>query len=330
MKPFITGSVRCLIVDEMHHSLLPLLAEIGVEGDYQPKISPNEVAGALARGGYDGLIVRSKLFISAELLATVPSLRFICRAGAGTDNLDDEACAAAGVCIINAPEGNRDAVGEFTVGLLLSLLRHIPRADAQVRQSEWNRETNRGTELGDLTVGIVGFGHMGASFAQKLQGFGCEVIAYDLQPEKISRSLARPVSLDALRQQADIISLHVPLTPVTRRMVDAAWLAACPRVRWLLNTARGEVVDTAALVAALHTGQLVGAGLDVLENERFATLSTEQLRHLQYLQNHPHVVLTPHIGGWTTASYERINEVLVRKLARVLPGIQSCLIDKKS
>ncbi|MBC7447301.1 MAG: phosphoglycerate dehydrogenase [Hymenobacteraceae bacterium] len=322
MKPaaVLVPPVRCLIVDEMHPSLLPLLTEIGVFGDYQPTITAANVPGVLAAGGYEGLIVRSKLYLSSEVIASVPHLRFVCRAGAGTDNLDEAALGAAGVHVINAPEGNRDAVGEFAVGLLLAMLRNIPRAHCEVQRGEWNREANRGIELADLTVGIVGFGHMGAAFAQKISGFGCRVLAHDLHPEKINRSLAQPVSLDELRAGAEVISLHVPLTDDTRRMVDAAWLAACPQLRWLLNTARGEIVETAAVVAALRRGQLVGAGLDVLENERFATLTSEQAGDLKFLQNHPNVVLTPHIGGWTMASYARINEVLVRKLSRYLRG----------
>ncbi len=320
MKPtaFLAPPVRCLIIDEMHESLLPLLTEIGCFGDYRPHLTAAEVPAVLVAGGYEGLIVRSKLYLSADIIAAVPKLRFVARAGAGTDNLDEVALAAAGIAIINAPEGNRDAVGEFGVGLLLALLRHIPRAHAEVQRGEWRREANRGVELTDLTVGLVGFGHMGASFAQKLSGFGCEVLAVDLQPEKINRSLAQPVTLGELRQRADIISLHVPLTDDTRHMIDARWLAACPRLRWLLNTARGEVVATGAVVAALKTGQLTGVGLDVLENERFATLTPEQASDLFYLQNHPNVVLTPHIGGWTNASYARINEVLVRKLSRYI------------
>ncbi len=320
MRPPPAPPVRCLIVDQMHDTLPELLTGIGVFGDYRPDIAAADIVAVLADGGYDGLIVRSKLFVTAAVLAAAPRLRFICRAGAGTDNLDAEACAAAGVQIINAPEGNRDAVGEFAVGLLLSLLRHIPRAHAQVQRADWQREANRGHELAELTVGLIGFGHMGAAFAQRLQSFGCEVLAYDVHPEKISPAVAQAVSLEVLRARAEVISLHVPLTAATRRMVDAAWLAACPNLRWLLNTARGEVLDTGALVAALRTGALTGAALDVLENERLATLTPKQEDDLVFLQNHPNVVLTPHIGGWTTASYERINLVLVKKLARYLSG----------
>ena len=316
--PFLAPPVRCLIIDEMHDSLLPLLTEIGCFGDYQPTIAAADVPRVLAEGVYEGVVVRSKLFFSADIIAQVPRLRFVARAGAGTDNLDEAALAAAGVHVINAPEGNRDAVGEFTVGLLLSMLRNICRAHAEVQRGEWHREANRGIELGDLTVGIVGFGHMGSAFAQRLAGFGCLVLAYDLHPEKVNRALAQPVSLDELRRRADVISLHVPLTDSTRRMIDAEWLADCTHLRCLVNSARGEVVDTSALVAALRSGHLAGAALDVLENERFSTLTPAQAADLRYLQTHPNVVITPHIGGWTTASYRRINEVLVRKLARFI------------
>lgn len=304
--------VRVLIVDEMHPSLLPMLAEIGVKADYQPAIATAAIPAALP--GYHGLVVRSKLFISAEVLAAAPDLRFVCRAGAGVDNIDEAALVAAGVELFNSPEGNRDAVGEFTVGLLLSLLRHIPRADAQVRQHQWLREANRGTELGTLTVGIVGYGHMGASFARRLSGFGCQVLATDLVPEKVTDGYAQYVSMEELRARADVVSLHIPLTPLTRRMIDADWLNTCLRPVWLLNTARGEILDTVALVAALGSGRVRGAALDVLENERLAALSLEQAAALAALCAHPQVILTPHIGGWTTNSYERINQVLVKKL----------------
>jgi D-3-phosphoglycerate dehydrogenase / 2-oxoglutarate reductase len=316
----LTPPVRCLIVDEMHESILPLLTSIGVVGDYQPDLPAINVATVLAEGGYDGLVVRSKLFISEEIVRAAPSLRFICRAGAGTDNLDEGALAAAGIHLINAPEGNREAVGEFAVGLLLALLRNIPRADREVRTRQWHREANRGIELASLTVGIIGFGNMGAAFAQKLSGFGCRILAHDLLPEKINLSLARAVSLEQLQTEADVISLHVPLTPRTRRLVDADWLARCARPLWLLNLSRGEIVDTHALVEALQAGRLQGAALDVLENERLASLSPEQASDFDYLCQHPQIVFTPHIGGWTTDSYKRINHVLTSKLARFING----------
>lgn len=305
---------RCLIVDEMHESLVPLLAGIGVVGDYQPQIAPGAIAAVLSGGAYQGLVVRSKIFVSGELLRAAPTLRVVCRAGAGVDNIDEAAMAAAGVHLINAPEGNRDAVGEFCVGLLLGLLRNIPRADAEVRRGEWRREANRGVELANLTVGIIGFGNMGRAFAQRVSAFGCRVVAHDLFPERVNLAGVAAVLSENLRSEADVISLHVPLTPRTRRLVNADWLAACTKPVWLLNTSRGEVLDTAALVAALKTGRVRGAALDVLENERLNQLSAGQAADLAYLQEHPRVVLTPHVAGWTQESYQRINEVLVRKL----------------
>lgn len=309
---------RCLIVDEMHESLLPLLATINVQGDYQPRIAAPDIAGTLASGGYQGLIVRSKIYVSADLLRAAPALRVVCRAGAGVDNIDEEAMAAAGVFLINAPEGNRDAVGEFCVGLLLGLLRNIPRADAQVRHGEWLREANRGVELANLTVGIIGYGNMGRAFAQRVKGFGCRVIAHDLFPERVNLDGVEAVLSENLRTEADVISLHVPLTPLTRRLVSTDWLAACSKPIWLLNTSRGEVLDTAALVAALKTNRVRGAALDVLENERLDKLTAAQAADLAYLRQHPRVVLTPHVAGWTYESYHRINRVLVSKLGHWL------------
>ena len=304
--------LTCLIVDDMHPSIEPLLAELNIQADYQPAIPAAEVPEIL--GQYDGLIVRSKLPISAELLRAAPRLQFIGRAGAGVDNIDEAALAARNVRLFNAPEGNRDAVGEFAVGMLLALLRNIPRADAQVRQGEWLREANRGTELGQLTVGIIGYGNMGAAFARRLSGFGCRVLACDLHPEKVTDGLATYAEAETLRQQADVISLHVPLTPQTRDLINKDWLAQCAKPIWLLNTARGEVVNTADLCAALQSGQVLGAALDVLENEKLSQLSDEQAARFTYLRDHPRVIFTPHIGGWSFASYQRINEVLMEKL----------------
>ena len=310
----------CLIIDEMHPTLLPMLAGIGVEGDYQPTLKPAEVPAALAARPYQGLMVRSKMQITAALLAHGPQLRYVARAGAGVDNIDVAALAAAGVALVNAPEGNRDAVGEFAVGALLALLRHTTTADAEVRRGEWHREANRGEELGAKTVGLLGYGHMGRSFARRLSGFGCTVLAHDHDPTVFSDGHAQLVSLAELQARAEVFSIHIPYTPANHALVNAEFLAGFAHPFWLLNTARGEVLDLEALVAALESHQVRGAALDVLENEKLATLTPTQRARFAYLSQAPNVVLSPHIGGWTHQSYVRINEVLTAKISQLALG----------
>ncbi|MGI4820446.1 MAG: NAD(P)-dependent oxidoreductase [Janthinobacterium lividum] len=308
----------CLIIDDMHPSLLPMLRSIGVEGDYQPKLTPADVPAALAARPYIGLMVRSKMRITASLLTHGPHLRYVARAGAGVDNIDEEALAAANVVLVNAPEGNRDAVGEFATGNLLALLRHTVTADAEVRRGEWHREANRGEELGTKTVGLLGYGHMGRAFAKRLRGFGCTVLAHDHDPAVTTDGNAELVPLAELQARAEILSLHIPYSEANHQFVNEAFLAAFPHHIWFMNTARGEVVDQAALVARLQSGQVRGAALDVLENEKLATLTPAQQANFDYLRTAPNVVLSPHIGGWTHQSYQRINEVLVAKIKQLL------------
>ena len=308
----------CLIIDDMHPSLLPMLRGIGIEGDYQPKLLAADVPAALAARSYVGLMVRSKLRVTAALLAHGPQLRYVARAGAGVDNIDEAALAAAGVVLVNAPEGNRDAVGEFAIGQLLALLRHSITADAEVRRAEWHREANRGEELGTKTVGLLGYGHMGRAFARRLRGFGCTVLAYDNDPEVVTDGHAELVPLAELHARAEVLSIHIPYSTANHQVVNEAFLAAFQHHIWLVNTARGEVVEQAALVARLQSGQIRAAALDVLDNEKLATLTPAQQAIFDYLRAAPNVVLSPHIGGWTHQSYQRINEVLVGKLEKLL------------
>ena len=308
----------CLVIDEMHPSLQPLLQSIGVEVDYRPALTAAEVPAALAARPYEGLVVRSKLRVTADLLAHGPHLRYVARAGAGTDNIDEPAMAAAGVTLLNAPEGNRDAMGEFAVGLLLALLRNIARADHEVRQGQWRREANRGEEIGGKTIGLLGYGHMARAFARRLGAFGCTVLAHDADPDCPADPYAMLVSLANLQARADVLSLHIPYAPANHHFVNEAFLAAFAKPIWVLNTARGEVLDHAALVAGLRAGTVRGAALDVLDNEQLTRLSPAQQANFDFLKNAPNVVLTPHIGGWTHESYARINEVLAEKVAAFL------------
>ncbi|MCA8830747.1 NAD(P)-dependent oxidoreductase [Hymenobacter pini] len=310
----------CLVIDEMHPSLPEYLEPLGVMLHYRPDLKAAEVPVALAAHPYDGLVVRSKLRVTRELLAHGPHLRYVGRAGAGVDNIDEAALAEASVTLLNAPEGNRDAVGEYAVGLLLALLRNIARADHEVRQGQWRREANRGEEIGGKTIGLLGYGHMGKAFAKRLQAFDCTVLAYDQDPRVEHNHHATLVTLAELQERAEVLSLHIPYSAANHHFVNEELLAGFRNPLWLLNTARGEVLDHAAVVQRLQTGQLRGAALDVLENEKLTTLTPEQQARYDYLRTAPNVVLSPHIGGWSFQSYERINRVLADKLRVFLNG----------
>ena len=312
----------CLVIDEMHPSLQPLLEAIGVHIDYRPRLTAAEIPAALAEFPYEGLLVRSKLRVTAKLLAHGPHLRYVARAGAGVDNIDEAAMMAAGVTLLNAPEGNRDAVGEFAVGLLLALFRNIARADHEVRQGQWQREANRGEEIGGKTIGLLGYGHMGRAFARRLGAFGCTVLAYDNDPMVPADDYAMLVSLSEMQARADVLSLHIPYSAANHNFVSEALLAGFAKPIWLMNTARGEVLHHAALVAGLRAGTVRGAALDVLDNEKLNTLSPAQQAAFDFLKMAPNVVLTPHVGGWTHESYARINEVLVEKIRVFRGGVQ--------
>lgn len=307
---------RILIIDEVHPSLFAMLQGIGIAYEYQPEIKPVEVCEALV--GFDGLIVRSKMRITADTIKLADNLKFVARAGAGLDNIDEEALRKRGIALFGANEGNRQAVGEFALGILLSLMRNISRGDRQVRDKVWLREENRGEEISGKTVGIIGYGHMGQSFARVLGGFGCRILAYDrYAPDKV-QAPAEAVTLEQLQQEADIVSLHIPFIPENRGFADDAFFSGFRKPFWFLNTSRGEVTDQAALVRHLQSGQIKGAGLDVLENEKLHTLTEAQQATFAYLQQANNVVLTPHIAGWTHESYRQINEVLVQKIAAFL------------
>ncbi|MBA9079894.1 D-3-phosphoglycerate dehydrogenase [Rufibacter quisquiliarum] len=293
-----------------------MLQSLGVEVTYVPDIKKEDVPALLP--DYHMLVVRSKLRITAELLTNAPKLEVVARAGAGVDNIDDGVLEARNITLLNAPEGNRDAVGDHTLGLLLALFRKITEGDRQIREGHWLREENRGEEIGGKTIGLLGYGHMGKAFAKRLIGFECEVLAYDKQTVENPFPHVRMTSLEEIQERAQVLSLHFPYNQENHHFVNEQLVSGFKQPFWLLNTARGEVLDHAALVEALKSGQIKGAALDVLENEKLKTLTPEQQERLNYLLDHPRVILTPHIAGWTQESYVRINDVLVAKLKSYL------------
>jgi len=306
------AALKCLVIDPMHESLFPMLKEIGWEATYMPDITRDEVRRQ--HQGYDGLIVRSKTIIDGDLLGDAPTVKFIGRAGAGLDNLDLDYLQARGIHVLHASEGNRDAVGEYALGALLSLMRNIPRADREVRNKVWLREENRGEEVMDKTIGIIGYGNMGHSFARRLSGFGCNVLAYDKYKTGYSDAVCRETNMEELHAEADILSLHIPLTTETRRLVDDAFLRRFRKPIILINTARGEIVSLTDLVRAMDDGRVRGAVLDVLENEKLKTFTAGQEQAFNSLRERSNVIFTPHIAGWTFESHVKINVALVTKI----------------
>lgn len=303
---------KILIIDQMHDSILTMLDEKNCNVSYVPDWGREQILEGL--DGVEGIFVRSKTSIDRQVIDLAPDLKFIARAGAGLEKMDVDYLTEKKVAIVNAPEGNRDSLGEHTVGVLLSLLHKLHTADREVRSRVWDREGNRGMELGGKTVGIFGYGFMGSAFAQKLQGFGCRLIAYDKYKIGFGGGGIQEVSLDQFKAETEILSIHVPLTPETNGLFDRSFLEEFPKLKVLINTARGGVLSNETVINLLESGKILGAGLDVLENEKLGTMDTKQEAEFDYLAKSDQVMLTPHVGGWSHESYQRINEVLVGKL----------------
>ncbi len=306
---------RILHLDSNHPVLAEGLASLGFqnETDYE---SPRE-AVLEKIGQYEGVIIRSRIPIDAEFLDRATRLEFIGRVGAGLENIDTGYASQKGVFLAAAPEGNRNAVGEHTLGMLLALLNKLHTADAEVRRGMWRREANRGHELDGKTVGIIGYGNMGKAFARKLRGFEVETLCLDIVPG-VGDANARQVSPGEFREHCDVVSLHVPETPLTVGMVDAAFIQGFRKPFWLLNTARGKCVRTEDLVEGLRSGKVLGAGLDVLEYEKssFESLfgTGEMPNAFRYLIESPQVLLSPHVAGWSVESKERLARTIVDKI----------------
>ncbi len=277
--------------------------------------------GTAALGTCEGIVVRSST-VDAALLERAGRLRFVARLGSGLENIDTAGCAARGVDVINSPEGNRDGVAEHTLLLVLALLKHLPRADREVHAGLWRREANRGTDLHGLTVGIIGLGHMGSAFAERLQGFGVRVLAHDKYRSGHAPAHVQECGLATLQRECDIVSLHLPLTAETRHYVDASLLARFAKPIRLVNTSRGPVVDTAALLDAIDSGRVIAAALDVLEFERpdLSGLDAGQDQHLlDRLLACERVILTPHIAGVTHEGRYKMAAVLADKILTRFP-----------
>lgn len=312
--------MKCLIIDDIHSVFLRELENNGLSFDYRPDIIEDEVYQII--GDYDGLVLRSKMNVREDLLVQASKLKFVARAGAGVDNIDELALEKRGIALFSASEGNRDAVAEHAVGLILTLFNKIVSGSVEVKNFKWLREENRGIELNGRTVGIIGYGNIGSAFAERLKGFGCDIIAYDKYKTGFGDDVVREVTLKDIHKHSDVLSLHIPLTDETNSLVNENFINQFDKPIWVINTARGKVLNLKDLEEGLKIGKVLGAGLDVLENEKMETLSQEEKDLYQRLFDMENVVLTPHVAGWSVESYEKIALVLAEKvISTVQAGI---------
>lgn len=306
--------MKILHLDTNHPLLINQLNDLGFTNDEDYTSSKEVIEAKMAH--YDGIILRSRFTIDQQFLDAAKNLKFIGRVGAGLENIDVAYAEKKGVTLIAAPEGNRNAVGEHALGMLLALFNKLHTADAEVRQGKWQREANRGLELDGKTVGLIGYGNMGKAFAKKLRGFDVDVLCYDILPN-VGDANAKQVSLQELQEKADVLSLHTPQTPETHGMTNANFINQFKKTFWLINTARGKSVVTSDLVAALKSGKILGAGLDVLEYEKssFEDMFTSEMPEaFKYLIKANNVLLTPHVAGWTIESKEKLAQTIVDKI----------------
>ncbi len=309
--------MKILHLDTNHPILIEQLNSLGFTNDEDYTSSKAEIIAKIHL--YDGLIIRSRFSIDASFLEKAKNLKFIGRVGAGLENIDCSYAKNNGITLIAAPEGNRNAVGEHCLGMLLSLFNKLNKANGEIKKGQWLREENRGVELDGKTIGVIGYGNMGKSFAKKLRGFNVEVLCYDLKPN-VSDDCCKQVSLREFQQKVDVLSLHTPQTELTRNMVNTNFIQSFKKNFWLLNTARGTSVVTKDLVIALKSGKILGAGLDVLEYEKasFENLFTNDKipKAFQYLINSNNVLLSPHVAGWTFESKEKLAQTIVDKIKK--------------
>ncbi|WP_298762898.1 2-hydroxyacid dehydrogenase [uncultured Polaribacter sp.] len=315
--------MKILHLDTNHPLLINQLKDLGFINDEDYTSSKEEIEAKIHN--YDGFIIRSRFKIDAPFLDKATKLKFIGRVGAGLENIACDYAESKGIALIAAPEGNRNAVGEHALGMLLSLFNKLNKADKEVRNGKWLREENRGIELDGKTVGLIGYGNMGKAFAKKLRGFNVDVLCYDIKPN-VGDANCKQVSLQELQEKSNVLSLHTPQTSLTKNMIDQRFINNFKNNFWLLNTARGTSVVTKDLVSALKKGKILGAGLDVLEYEKssFENLFKKQSASseveipdaFQYLIEAENVILSPHVAGWTVESKEKLAQTIVDKIIK--------------
>lgn len=301
-------------IDSVHPILNERLEQASYQClDYTQK-SKDEILESLS--SIEGIVIRSRIRVDKSFIDAAPQLKFIARSGAGMENIDLKYAAEKGIICHHAAEGNQQAVAEHALGMLLSLLNHLKKGDREVRNGIWQREANRGKELNSLTVGIIGYGYMGSAFAKVLTGIGCKVMAYDKYKSGFGNSIVKEVSLEELKQNADVISLHLPLTSETENYIKSSFINECAKSIYLLNTSRGNQLVIEDLVGGLKSGKVLGAGLDVFEYEKtsFENWGNNSNPEWDILKTFDNVIMSPHVAGWTEESYFKLSNVLADKI----------------
>ncbi|REJ85316.1 MAG: hydroxyacid dehydrogenase [Bacteroidetes bacterium] len=313
--------MKILFIDKPHEILKTFLENAGHEVVEGYNLDRRQILERIK--DYQGLVIRSRIALDKEFIDAGSSLKFIARSGAGMESIDTDYAQSKNIACINSPEGNMDAVAEHALGCLLSLLNNLSKADREVRAGKWIREENRGTELGSLSVGIIGYGNMGSAFAGKLSGIGCRILVYDKYKSGFGSTNVIETDLQTIQNECEVLSLHTPLTAETEFMINASFLEKFKKKLWFINTARGRCVRTNDLVRALKTGRVAGAALDVFEYEDSSfekfSLDNESLQKnpdWQYLVSAPNVILTPHIAGWSHQSSRKNAQILADKILR--------------
>ena len=300
-----------LVIDEVHEVFFEKIE--GSTINYSPNITIEELPDALTNATI--LVLRSKLMLDKKWIDLAPKLQVIGRLGSGMDNIDLAYANQKGIACLNAPEGNRNAVAEQTIGMMLGLVTHTVKSNNEIGQGKWLRRENQGLELKNLTVGIIGYGNVGKELAYKLRVFGCDVIAYDKYLKNFRDDFVREVTLEELQQKSDVITLHVPLNESSKNMVNRGFIDSVSKPFYLLNLSRGQVVNIPDLILHLKSGKVLGAGLDVLPNENLSSYTEKEKKELELLNQNDKVILTPHTGGLTKDSFKLLAEVLANKIS---------------
>ncbi len=310
--------MKILFIDSNHNLLHETLEKAGHVCDLNYAWTKDEIINNVHL--YDGIVIRSKIKITKEIIDKAVKLKFIARAGAGMENIDIVYSESKGIKCLHAPEGNRDAVGEHAIGMLLSLFNNLCRSNKEVREGKWLREENRGIELSEKTIGIIGYGNMGSAFAERLKGFGVKVLVYDKYKKNFGNEFIIETSLEEIFELADVLSLHTPLTDETNYLINDAFINSFKKNIYIINTARGKCLNSVDLTKNIKSGKVLGACLDVLEYEMlsFEKLDSSSLPEaFQYLSQSEKVIFSPHIAGWTHESNKKIAKVLAEKILKI-------------
>lgn len=306
------NSKKILIIDDFHPVFCETLKSNNFEVNYLPNIAANQVIQSAQN--YPIIACRSKINFNSEIINQLPHLKCLARGGAGMDNIDEEAALTKQITLLNAPEGNRNAVAEHALGLLLNLSNNISSSFHEIKDFKWNREQNRGFELDGKTIGVIGFGNTGKAFVKKLSGFDSEILIHDIGFDVESHQNYKNASLKEIQEKADIISLHIPLNKQNKHFINEDFISNCNKNFVLINTSRGKIVKTESIIEALDSKKILGFGSDVLENENIQNLDKNEKELFNNLFTRKNVVITPHVAGWTKESYYKIGEILAKKI----------------